>query len=881
MKRLGLILLLFHLFVNYSSSQVFKGSVKNEAGEPVSYATVYIREASLGTISNEDGYFEIQLPAGKYVCVFQSLGYQTVVKQVDLSASSVTMHVILPTMVYDISGVVVSGKSEDPAYRIMRKVIAKAPEYANMVKSFNADVYIKGSMHIKAISRLVKYMAKDDLKEYNIKEGDTYLEESVNEIVFVAPDKITHKVKSVKSSFPDFGGNQSGSAMGFISGNIYKPDGFGAAYSPINAGAFKYYRFKYEGITRYDNYAVYKIAIIPIGKGSQYVQGTIFIVDGLWCVSNLSITKEEQMGVSLALNQTYNEVREGAWLPVTNRLKVEMDLMGNKGSFEYHTSIKYKTLEVNAPGKPKEIAAPAPDASPRKIAYHERTKAKINKKEETLSKLKEKENPTTAESYRIARLKQKQEELKIKDSLRFNHTYTQKYKMELDSNAKSRDTAFWNDIRPIPLTENELKSLAKHDSISMRIRKSGTKGDSLKKRSFNWGSLVLGGDVRKDSLNSIYFKGFLNPFNISFNVVDGLRYSTRFAIEKSFSANKNLALQPMIGYAFAREVFNAELLALYKDLSAKRESGFRVGSQSVDFNSDGIHPLESTVEALIFRENPARFYHSNYLDLYFNSELIHEFSVSTGLFLSDNKPLRNYSDYSFFFRDSKEYEPNVADNPLYRMDTHQDFSFELNLIYKPMPFYYIKDGVKKPYRRFNDGPEFTFTWRKGLPVGLFDTDYDLLKVRINQQKKLGLNNQLNYRVEGGYFINNRSMWFNEFQHFAKRPLIAGVKEFFPYFLLLDSYKFSTNEHFAMLHLQYKSPFIALKHLPVLRNRLWNESLFFSYLYSPRNKNYMEPGYGIGNIFYNVGVFAGFNGVKYQQVGFRLAITILGTKEISF
>jgi hypothetical protein len=875
------------LFTVTATAQILSGTVKSEDGKPVSFSTIYVREVAQGTVANEEGYFKIELPAGIYTCVFQCLGYQQVIRQVDLKDDSQPFNIILPYMIYELSEVTISGK-EDPAYRIMRMVIAKAPYYAKLVKSFDADVYIKGTLQIKRISPLVKWMAKDDLKELNIKEGDTYLQESVNEIQFTSPDITKQKVVSIKNTFPSFSEDQSNNAIGFLTGNIYGPNGFGAAISPIRPGAFKHYNYQYEGRKDYGSYSVHKITIIPKGKGAQYVAGRIYVVDGLWCLANLDISKEEQMGVKLVLTQNYQEVRENAWIPVTNRMKIDMDLMGNSGTFDYHTTIKYKDLKVNN-GSEKEDQKIQKAVHSKEAKFHERKQEQIAAKQKKISELEQKEELNTSEAYKLARMQQKQDEIRIKDSLRHNHDYVQKYQINVDSNAKKMDTAFWNITRPIPLTADEVTSIRVHDSLKL-ISERKPKNDTLAsiKRSGLFSKIIFGGSLKKDSLLSIRSIGLINPFSIYFNVVDGFKYKTDLAIEKKLSNKQYLTLQPMIGYAFAREKLFWEISA---KLGPKEEYSYtnnlqfnkiilKAGKQTFDFNPDGIHPLESTIEGLIFKENPARFFLNEYVDLLVQRQFHRTIKGSLNIRINNNESLSNATAFSLFFKETKDYKPNIPENPKYSMDAHQDFSTELSLSYKPMPYYYIKDGIKIPYYGLNDYPEITFSWRRGIPFNHFDTDYNLFKVSVSQQVTLGLKDNLNYMVEGGYFTDTTSMWFPQFQHFAKRPLIAGIKEFFPYFLLLDAYEFSTNEYYIVSHVQYKSPFILLKRLPGFRNRLWNESLFFSYLYSPSNKNYIEPGYGIGNIIYNIGVFAGFSGAEFQQVGLRFAILLFGTKEIS-
>lgn len=900
------------------TAQVLRGTIHDSKNSPVPYSTVYVKELRLGSAANQDGVFEIKVPEGKYTCTFQSLGYHTVSKVVEVKTGSPRVDIVLQEMTYDLSTVEIKSGKEDPAYAVIWQVIARAPYFAGLVKSFNAHVYIRGSLVINALSDLVKLMAKEDLEKGELKEGYTYLQESVNEISYRSDGVTEQRVVSIKSSFPEFFSGEGGNsdALGFISGNIYVPDGFAGAYSPIYPGSFSYYRFRHEGKTKHDSYSVHKIAVEPLGKGAQYISGTLYIIDSIWCISDIDIVKDSQLGVSLSLMQHYNAVRQGTWLPVTNRLKVEMNLLGNSGSFVYNTSIRYDSLALN-------INEPAPVANrkdvlavdqrkqsvdkvnhlrkqdedtinhprkqsvdsinhPRKLAWHNKMARKIMHTDEKIAALRALGEPGKRDVYKLSKLQQKRTELVLKDSLRFDHRYTERYIITYDSNARKQDSSFWNRIRPIPLLPEEQSSLQAYDSAQlMQQAKVGDTVNGVRKRASWPGSLVMGGNLFRDSLNTLRTRGLINPFGVSYDVVDGWSYQTNFGYTRITGKHSRLLMQPMVGYAFARKAIMWEMLVKQEYDRSKGSLGLRFGQKKLDFNTDGIHPLESMIEGLIFRENPARFYHATYAEFRVERNLINDFSFSAGVYAADNEELKNYSDYSFFFRESKDFDPNNAvKNNQYTMSRHQELTTELVLKYRFVPYYYYKDGIRVARHRFNDTPEFSLGWKRAIKVGVFDARYDLVRAVINHQKNIGMHNKLSYRVEAGYFVNSDSMWFTQFQHFAKRPLIAGIKEFFPYFLMLDSYEFSTNEHYAVAHVQYKSPFIVLKRLPFVRNRLWQESLFLSYLYSPQHKNYLEPGYGIGNMFYNVGVFAGFEALKFRQVGLRFSITILGTKEIS-
>ncbi len=64
MKRLIPIFLLLAFTCNISNSQILKGTITNQAGEPIQYATVYIQELKQGTTSNTKGDYELRLPGG-------------------------------------------------------------------------------------------------------------------------------------------------------------------------------------------------------------------------------------------------------------------------------------------------------------------------------------------------------------------------------------------------------------------------------------------------------------------------------------------------------------------------------------------------------------------------------------------------------------------------------------------------------------------------------------------------------------------------------------------------------------------------------------------------------------------------------------------------
>jgi hypothetical protein len=861
-------------------AQMLRGKIVDTNSQPVPFSTVFVKEVSFGTSANEEGIFELRLSEGEYTCIFQCMGYQTITKKVVVHSVDNPLIVILPAMIYSLQEVVVGG-GEDPAYRIMRKVIRKAPLYAGMVKSFNAEVYIRGSLHIKKISSMVKWMAREDLKESNIKEGDTYLEESVNEIEFTAPNLTRQKVKSIHSTFPGGDDNKSSGAIGFISGNIYQPGAFGNARSPLAPGAFNYYKFRYEGVSTHGDVTVDKIKVIPRGDGPQYVSGHLYIIEGLWCIYSLDISINEQLGATIQLSQSFGEVRDGAWLPVNNRYKIDMDLMGNAGGFLYTTSIRYNKLVVNPPDlKAKKPVASTVEKPGSKKAKTDAKAAKLDKKAAELAAL---DNPTTAESYRLSEINSKKAELLMKDSLRNHHEFIETYKTVFDSNARKTDSAFWNRVRPIPLATNEQISVKAFDSL--QYHQTRKKSDSTKakkpanKMFFN--RFLFGGQFEFDSLQNLQFNGLLSPFGISFNVVDGFVYKTGFNYHRKLNEKSAFSAGFKPGYAFSRNKFLWEAGLGYNSKGQLRNSvRVNFGSGSVDFNdTGGAASIENSISSLFFRQNLSRLYQKDYLEIKHSINPIPELKVETAISFSEAAILKNESDFSFFYNDEREYESNVPDSGNYRMQNHRDFLLDIALSYKPMPYYVIKDGVRVPRPGMNMTPTFTLSYRKAIPADGFDTDFDLVTLGVKQLFKTGRESKMEYAVDAGYFLNNKNIYFDDFGHFLTQPLIVGVKNPYPVMQMGDYYRYSTDSYFLEGHLVYTSPHLLLKHLPLIRNRIWNESLTLNYLYVPDFKNCVEFGYGIGNYLYNVGFYAGFEEGTFRMAGLRIALSVFSQREI--
>lgn len=89
MKQSLLVLLCFFFIVEVSGQdkKTVSGYIKDASnGESLIGVSVYIREIGNGTVTNDYGYYALNLPIGTYTLVFNYIGYQKIEKKVELNA---------------------------------------------------------------------------------------------------------------------------------------------------------------------------------------------------------------------------------------------------------------------------------------------------------------------------------------------------------------------------------------------------------------------------------------------------------------------------------------------------------------------------------------------------------------------------------------------------------------------------------------------------------------------------------------------------------------------------------------------------------------------------------------------------------------------------
>jgi hypothetical protein len=895
MKHVIWIIVLTIISTQISEAQILKGRIINPTGEPVQYSTVYIGELRQGTTANTKGDYEIHLPAGSYTVTYQSLGYAPVTFSIKMADRIITKDVTLPMQYYSIPEVRITASGEDPAYIIMRKVIGMAPYYLNNVSYYKADVYLKGNLVIKKIPKLLqksmKVEARNDdgssVSSNQMKEGDSYMMESFNEMEFTAPDKYNQKVISIQSTFP-VEGNQA-SPMEFIQASFYQPVLADMAISPLSPAAFSHYRFKYLGASLQGNYTINKIEVIPKRKSQQVFEGTIYIIEDLWCLHSVDLTNENLAG-KVRVQQLYIPVENEIWMPVSHKFEFNISIMGFKADAGYGSSVKYTVVKPNTNlTKPKTIST---DFTGKPVKEISTPTAEVSKSRQEIDKLLQKDDLSNRDMLRLSKMMEKESKKSHTDSSSKSLEIKDKTVRTVEKDASGKDSAYWSAIRPIPLSDAEKRAISVRDSIKtsstlkqMRVDTiaNGNKGE--KKKSRKAVNRLLFGKTWSDTTGLSYgWGGLLDAKNIAFNTVDGFRYGLDFRLSKSWKNGKSFGVYPQIGWAFSRAMPLIRINANYNFNGIKKNEIFiRTGITGKDIgNNGGINTLINTGASLLLKKNFLKLYESRFLTLGYEGELANGLMLQLTAGYEDRRVLENTTDFSLS-RSNAEYTPNTPENrylgadsnPIHnlRNQLHGDFSSKIT--FTPFQRYRLAKERKIPMG--SDWPEFSLTWKHGFNEFEEMTSklrqYDMMMFEASQKFDLGAFSEFSWRFRSGGMFDNRNLPFYDFFHFNSQSFPLLFNNYMDAFMIPSYYSMSTPEFFGEAHLKYTAPYILLKLLPGFSNTLIRENISLSWLGSRFHTNYTEIGYSLSEIFLigEIGVYVGFDDLSYRSTGLKLGL----------
>ncbi|MDG5800296.1 DUF5686 and carboxypeptidase regulatory-like domain-containing protein [Marinilabiliaceae bacterium ANBcel2] len=862
------LILIYLCSCHIAEASGLKGQVTNLDNEPIPGVSIFIKESHSGVATNNEGFYELKLEPGTYHVIFQALGYSRQEFQINITEKKwLKLDVILNEVQVHLQEVRVYPGEEDPAYTMMRKAIGLAPYYLRQAKEYEAEVYLRGSLQVNRIPLLLRSnILVNDLK---IKSGDTYTAESMNIIHFAAPDTFNHTVVDSRSSFPV--GDES-SPIGYISYSFYESNN-DMYISPLATNAMRHYRFQYEGYITEGDHIINRIRVIPRRKSQQLFEGVLYLVEDFWNIHSLNFTLEAFYG-TVRMQQLYSPVQNDIWLPVNHQFEMGLSIMGIQADVNYIGSVKYLDVKPN-----RDLVVP--ELITRQVISDsdiaKKKEKPLSPNQKRIEALLEKEELSNREMVRLASSIEKESISRKKNKpLEIQSSYS----INIKKDSIQRDSINWKKIRPVPLTRKEEQSFAIRDSINAAQTKT-SQTDSTEQQTSTFKkirSAVFSKSTlyrsQQGNINT-YYGGLIDPSAIGFNAVDGWRYHQKVGLNWQQDSLHRMNVELNTGYALARESLYGSLTLRQNYLPMSRGAiTLSAGADSYDFKNDkSVLPFVNMGASLLFKENYNRYYENNFVSLKNEVDLANGFQLTTAAAWHHHQPLENNTNYSFF-RQNSLYHPNQITH-LSAHDNHfkkqKALITELGFEYTPRYYYRVRNGRK--IMSHSNYP--TFSGKIEYGSGLFnsDADYLLVEAGIQKQEEFSFMPTLSWKVNAGNFFRNKQMHFSRFRDFEGTDIPVLFQNPGNSFLLMDGYSTSTNKWFLQAHTTYSSPWLLLKNLPIISNRIWNENLHLNYLHTPENPHYIQAGYSISRIFMagTIAIYTGFSEGKYQHWGVRVAI----------
>jgi len=284
------------------SQEIIRGIVKDsQTNQGLPVANIQIEGTYRGTITNNEGNFNLKINDFPATIIITYIGYLP--KRITLNRKDTSDLVVeLQSTVIKMPEIVVD--SEDPAVRIMRKVIEKKLEWWDKLQSYKAEAYCRTTFS----NDTGIVMIKENISEayWHKKKGSRDIIKSIRQTADTGEDFLP-----TVSHFPNF----------------YQDDIEVAKFNMINVlhpDALKYYHFKLVGERIINDKILYEITVSPKTKLQPVFKGKISILVPDYAMVGIDLETADHIiypmpiqDVYYHFTQQFSNFGKEFWLPVS------------------------------------------------------------------------------------------------------------------------------------------------------------------------------------------------------------------------------------------------------------------------------------------------------------------------------------------------------------------------------------------------------------------------------------------------------------------------------------------------------------------------------------------------------------------------------------
>lgn len=804
------------------SAQI-KGKTSDQNDQPLAFVNVYIENTYSGTTSNTDGLYELQVnKPGKYTVVFQYLGFKTVKKEVDISSFPFVLNANLYEEQISLNEIVINSK-ENPADKIIKNAIASRSAHLKKTNTYSADFYSRGLIKIKNAPQKILGQDLGDLGGGldSTRSGIIYLSETISKIEALGSDKLKEHIIASKISGDDTG--FSFNTASDIDYNFYNNtiELGNQLISPISNYAFNYYTFKLEGV---------------------------FYDDNGQLINKVKVTPKRPLD---PIFTGYVYIVEDQW----TLYALELDVTG---------------VQAQIP--------PADNIAIKQEFSYDKTEDIWYLRSQNIDF-----------KYGIFGIKGNANFTAVYSDYNFNPGLTKKAFgkeiLSFEGTANKKDSTYWNSLRPVPLTNEEISDYIKKDSIQI-LKKSRPYLDSIdrKNNTFKITSLLSGYSYQNS--HEKWRVGFTSPLSgIQFNTVQGFSSNIGLYYRKNedeyrryYSASTNF------NYGLSDDRLRVTGSFNYKFNNTNKANLYlKGGVEAVQFDNSNpaITPLLNSISSLFFENNFAKLYDRTFTQAWYSQEVFNGVSFSSSLSYERRKALFNTTNYVFLNDKQKIYTSNDPLNPdnygVASFDTHRIAKFNLNFRIN-----FDQEYLSYPDSKINIPSQKYPTLFVGIESGFAATEnkynFNLLKARLTQDFNIGNKGEFKYNLKAGAFMSADDIAFMDYYHpNANQTHIGSSGSYLNVFNAMPYYMHSTNNDYAELHAEHDFKGFLLGKIPLINKLNFSLVLGAHTFITETTSPYKEFSVGFNNVGFGKYRIFRFDYVRSYQQGYQEDAFIFGLK----
>ena len=778
-------------FATFGQAQIV-GKITDSNAKAIPYVNIYLENTYTGTTSNDDGNYKLSIQnRGNHTIVYQFLGYKTVTKKITIEDFPYILNITLEPETTTLQEVMLNN-NEDPAERIIKATIAKQKENLGRIRKYTADFYSRGVWKIKN--------APEKILGQSIRGIEGSLDSTRSGIIYLS-ETIS------KISFQQPANFNERIIASKVSGN---DNGF--SFNNAQDATFSFY----------ENTIELNTAIVSPIASNAFNYYT-YKLDGVFYQGNKLINK-----IKVIPKRPNDRVFKGVIYIVEDWWQlygIELTTTGAalqtpfikelvfKQNFKYDTTQKFwvklsQTLDFG-------FGFMGLNGDGRYTCGYSNYDFKPNFKKRSFS----------------------------------NQV------LSFEPKANKKDSVFWNSLRPVPLTDEELNDYIKKDSLQ-ELKRSKPYQDSLDliSNKFNITDPLFGYTYRNTS-NKWRFNYKGPGRGISFNTIQGYTSKIGLNFYKWYTENRtkwlSISLNATYGEAENKPRFTGNITKKFNSKNNLRIT-LSGGSKLTQFNdNEPISPLINSISTLFFESNYLKGYNLDFVQIKYRQEVFNGLETFAKIGYEKRSALFNNTNHYYINNKQAQYSSNNPLNP-------EDFttkSVEEHQVFKSQITARVVLGQKYvsiPDRKINIGnnryPRVDVTLENRFGASKRGYNYTQLRTEIYQNFSVANKGELYYRLKAGTFFGADDISFIDYQHFNGNQTQVGTRaNYTNVFNTLPYYDLSTNKSYLEGHLEHDFKGWILGKIPGVNTLNFNLVVGAHLLATQERKPYSEFSIGIDNL----------------------------------